>query len=160
MENQNEDKVEQKKMEKSKKETQSNAFALSELCFILLPFVVIIITFGFKENLVDILKVPEWSLASSVMFGQSIIKVIHGIGKNYENKIIFPYRAGALVSLIILFGLVPSLTVLSLIFTFDFVPIWLIMLQFLLFILAILLFSMVNVALIQEEEEIEKENKE
>jgi len=160
MENQNEDKIDQKRLEKPKKNTQSNAFALSELCFILLPFVVIIITFGFKENLIDIFKIPEWSLASSVMFGQTIIKVIYTIGKNYGKGNYLPYyNTGAFVSLIILFGLAPSLTVLSLIFTINDVPIWLIVLQFILFILAIFIFYLVNTILILEEEEKEVKNK-
>ena len=129
-----------------KKPSQAGAFATGEFCFILLPFVVMALTFCYKQNMLIFLQQPEWSLASTVMFGQSIIKMIHYIGKQSHSgdTNIYQYRIGAVISVIILLGLVPSLTVLSLIFTSTIIPNWIILTQMILFILSSVIFFLAN----------------
>ena len=132
---------EEKALKKNESD-QSISFAIGELAFIILPFVVMTITFNFNGNIIEIIKQPEWSLAASVMFGQSIIRMLHAVARG--SREIYHYRVGAFFALIILFGLVPSLTTLSLIFTGDDTPTWLIWLQLTLFVLSAFIFFVVN----------------
>lgn len=146
------------KEKETKNESQANAFALGEICFILLPFIVMILLFLYKNNIGQIFNEPEWSLAASVMFGQSIIKLIHMIGIPKKSSSIYQYRLGTMVSIIILLGLVPSLIILALIYTSQEPLLWLNIMQVVLFVLAIILFYSVNYGVVQfEEEEKEKE---
>lgn len=135
----------------SKKESQVNSYAISELSFFLLPFVVMIVAFSIKKSLSDIFTHPEWSIASSIMFGQCITKTIYMLSK-LTGKVLH-YRIGLVLSLIIVFGLVPSLTILSLIFVTDIIPIWLCILQIALFIIASIVFFIINGLQITVEEE-------
>ena len=101
----------------------------------------------------EILTEPEWSLASAVMFGQTIIKMYHGLSK-VDQKGIKHYNVSAMFSLIILFGLVPSLIILSLIYTAECsLPNWVVFVQITLFILAIIVFSTINKLYVELEEE-------
>jgi hypothetical protein len=136
-----------------KKNSQVYAYVIGELAFIFMPFLVMTIIFAYKLKLDEMLKEPEWSLASAVMFGQAIIKMYNGISKNKNNEILH-YNVSALFALIMLFGLVPSLIVLSLIYnsTVD-LPNWLIIVQIFLFILAVIVFSVVNKIHFEIEEE-------
>jgi hypothetical protein len=123
---------------------ESLAFACSELAFIVLPFIVMIITFIYKNSFYQIFKHPEWSIASSIMFGQCVTKTIYILGKKNVRNEFQQYRIGAILSLIIIFGLVPSLTLLSLIFATEIVPMWMIISQIILFILAALVYFLFN----------------
>ena len=142
-----------------KKNSQAVAYVIGELAFIFMPFLVMTIIFAYKQKLNQMLCEPEWSLASAVMFGQAIIKMYHGVSKN-DNKTILHYNVSALFALIMLFGLVPSLIVLSLIYNTSAgdLPSWLIIIQICLFILAVLVFSAINKLHVEIEEKENKEN--
>lgn len=141
------------KKEKKENESQSWGFALGEICFILLPFVVMLIILLYQGKITEIFNKPEWSFASSVMFGQTIIKLIHSIGKKRENYVVYQYNAGAFIAAIIVLGLVPSLILLALLFTTLIVPLWIIISQLVIFVLALILFTTINLMIIKEEEE-------
>jgi hypothetical protein len=123
-------------------------YAISELCFVLLPFVVMLIVFSFIGRVVDIFEVPEWSILASVMFGQSIIKIIHYVGTMGG---IYRYNVGAAIALIILLGLVPSLVVLSLVFIIKPLPQWLAIFQLILFTFSVVSFTFMNSQLVKGE---------
>lgn len=143
------------------KKSQANGFAIGEIVFILLPFIVMTIIYVYENKLITILKEPEWSLASSVMFGQSIIKIIHCMTRNsfMEKKTIYEYNLGAALAIFIVLGLVPSLIVLSLIFISNNTPEWLIVFQIILFITALIVFTTINRLQVQLEEEVEEKTK-
>jgi hypothetical protein len=149
MKTKKEEKKDKDKGKDKDKDDESIAYAIGEISFIFLPFIVMIIIFSFKENLGNILNQPEWSLAASVMFGQSIIKLIYSIRKS---RGVYFYRLGAVISLLVILGLVPSLTVLSLIFISTIVPLWLIVLQMILFIISAILFFGANAIQVNEDQ--------
>jgi hypothetical protein len=49
--------------------------ATTELLFVLLPFIVIGITLAHRAEFRTILFIPEWSIVSAVIVGQSIVKL-------------------------------------------------------------------------------------
>lgn len=122
---------------------QSMAYALGELAFIFVPLVVIVIALCFKGEFHHIICEPEWAILASVMFGQSIVKLVHTIGIKGQ---FWRYGAGFWVSFMILFGLVPSLSVLVLMITTNMEgrPTWMGWLQVLLFISGAILFYNMN----------------
>lgn len=138
-----------------KKSSQATGYAIGEISFIILPFIVMIIIYIYLNKLNNILYEPEWSLASSVMFGQSIIKMIHAINNGTKGKKVHlkSYNIGAMISLLIVIGLIPSLIVLSLIFTSKEIPNWLMIMQIIYFIFAITIFTIANVMQIKFEED-------
>ena len=137
-----------------KKDNQAWAYVIGELAFIFMPFLVMTIIFAYKMKLNQILTEPEWSLASAVMFGQSIIKMYHSLSKVNPKGKVMHYNVSAMFSLVILFGLVPSLIILSLIYTTDCeLPNWVVITQIILFILAVIVFSGVNKLHIEIEED-------
>lgn len=136
-----------------KKASQTWGYLISELSFIFVPFLVMTIIFAYKMKLSQIFSEPEWSLASAVMFGQSIIKSYHGFSKASHPGRILHYNIAGMFSLIILFGLIPSLIILSIIYTAEYdLPLWVIILQIFLFILAVFVFSIINIISFEFEE--------
>ena len=140
------------KKKNNKKEKQVYGYLIGELSFILLPFLVMTLIYTDKNNLDRIFEEPSWSLTAAVLFGQSIIKMIHIVVKASMNGIsIKHYNVGAFISLLILLGLVPSLVVLSLIYNHDIVPIWLIILQMIVFALSIISYCAISKLQVEEE---------
>jgi hypothetical protein len=109
-----------------------------------------LIVFLYQGKIRNIFSNPEWALASSVMFGQSIIKCIHIIG-NYRGGF-QPYNTGLAISLIILLGLIPSLTIFTLILIADTVPLWIIISQIIIFLITLIVFFLFNGLLISTKE--------
>ena len=141
---------------KEKPKSQAFGYAIGELCFVFLPFIVMVIVFCYKADFSKIFKEAEWSLAASVMFGQSIIKLMHTITKYNGGKKILSYNVGAILAVIISFGLVPSLTSLALIYNSDKISYGLVCFQIILFILAVIVFYLVNRYNVESEEDEEK----
>jgi len=151
----------QKEINSDKKNSsQAHNFAIGETCFIIMPFIVMTIIFAFKHKLEEMLFVPEWSLAASVMFGQTIIKIIHSIGKYSVRYTIYQYRLGMYLSFIIIIGLVPSLVILSIINSFNKqeIPNWIYIIQIILFIIATVIFYLINGLQVEQEEDEAKKN--
>jgi len=82
---------------------------VAEVAFTILPLVVVLIAVS-QTQWIKLLASPEWSFGAAILFGQSIVRFFSGL-----------LRGGAAaggpvaltVSLLIVFGLVPSLLVLT-----------------------------------------------
>ena len=84
----------------------------SEFLFTLLPIVIILIVRSYENNFKAIFYNTEWSIISLILFGQAIVKFSSGIS---NSKAKFRWQLVALViSLIIIFGLIPSAIILVL----------------------------------------------
>jgi len=84
---------------------------VSEYLFVFLPFVVIAIVKIYSSALDDFLKAPDWSFASSILFGQLLVKLVSG---SIINKRSQWQRVSLIVSVIFVLGLVPCLITLAL----------------------------------------------
>jgi len=84
---------------------------LSEYLFIILPFIVIAIVKIYSDNMHEFIKAPDWSFASSILFGQLLVKIVSG---SLIRKEVQWQRVSLLISVILVFGLIPSLTTLTL----------------------------------------------
>jgi len=90
----------------------------AEFLFVLLPLCVLTIVFLANGKPVrSILASAEWSFGASILFGQGVIKLASGairfgIKKGWETLVL-------IISIAIVLGLVPSLTVLSQVLTND-----------------------------------------
>jgi hypothetical protein len=122
----------------------ADLFAVSELFFVFLPLIVVFITFCSKGTYKEILRLPEWSILASVMFGQSIVRNNHAIMNMASIGKINTYKFNAVTTVIIILGLVPSLTILTLIFITDILPVWIYVTQILLFVGSCILFYFAN----------------
>jgi hypothetical protein len=110
----------------------------AELSFFILPFIVISIINLTKNDWTKLIQTGDWALASTLLFGQTIIKIIMGIASREHS---FPHQLyGLIVALIIVFGLVPSITILAIFHIYSNLSIGLVITQFVLLILAITIF--------------------
>jgi hypothetical protein len=97
----------------------------AELLFAMLPFGVIFLVFAFQQrSLLSYLMAPEWAFASSALFGQTIVKFVQGITSSKKGRAITE-RINLLVSALIVFGMVPSMTVLAIMLVSTAPPVWL-----------------------------------
>ena len=78
----------------------------SELLFTLLPIIILLIVRSYENNLSAIFYNTEWSIISLILFGQTIVKFSSGISNSNE-KVRWQLVA-LVISLIIIFGLIPS----------------------------------------------------
>lgn len=91
-----------------------------------------------KDSSINILYEPEWSMAASILTGQTIVRFISGL---LNSKV--DYKIGVvslIVTILIAFILAPSLLVLTLIMISTSIETYLVVTQIVLFILAVLLF--------------------
>ncbi|HZY37256.1 MAG TPA: hypothetical protein VFE53_11435 [Mucilaginibacter sp.] len=111
---------------------------LAELCFIILPFIVILIVNFTKGEESKLLQTSDWALAATLLYGQTIVKMIMGVASQAHE---FHYQNWGFISaLIIVFGLVPSITVLTIFQIYSRLSAWLVIIQFMLFGIAIIVF--------------------
>ena len=83
---------------------------ISELLFTLLPIIIIMIVRGYETKYELIFYNTEWSIMAIILFGQSIVKFSSGIS-NSQKK--FKWQLVSLIiSIIIIFGLIPSIIIL------------------------------------------------
>lgn len=112
---------------------------ITGILFVILPLIVLVIVRLYQESTFwGLLAFPEWSFGSAILFGQSIIKVIHAVARSRGDLIVV--RLNLFVSGLIVIGLVPSLVVLSLILIESTPQNWLVILQIFLFVLACFVF--------------------
>lgn len=78
----------------------------SEFLFILLPIIILLIVRSYENNLNAIFYNTEWSIISLILFGQSVVKFSSGIS-NSKEEVRWQFVA-LVISLIIIFGLIPS----------------------------------------------------
>jgi hypothetical protein len=106
--------------------------ATSELLFVVLPFIVIAITLGHLGAFRTFLYIPEWSIVSAVIAGQSIVKFASlTMGRRVDKEFVVLWLSVLLVCL-----LVPVLITLAIVLTSVEVSISLAVAQAILFILS------------------------
>jgi hypothetical protein len=84
----------------------------SEFLFTLLPVVILVMVRLFQNDFKSIFYNTEWSVIAIILFGQSVVKFSSGIS-NTNEKVRWQFVA-FIISLIIIFGLVPSVIILIL----------------------------------------------
>lgn len=83
---------------------------ISELLFTLLPILIIMIVRGYETKYELIFYNTEWSIMAIILFGQSIVKFSSGISNSHKK---FKWQLVSLIiSIIIIFGLIPSIIIL------------------------------------------------
>jgi hypothetical protein len=103
---------------------------LGELLFVLLPLEVLLIVSCVHGNVRSFLSSPEWSFAAAILFGLAIYRFTTGLSHATPGSWELP---SLIVATVIVFGLVPSLTVLALILAQEPPRLFLAALQLLLF---------------------------
>lgn len=126
--------------------TEKEKFAfiqiLSELFFVLLPIIVIIILLSISGKFKTILEFTDFSFVSIVLFGQTIVKFTSGAAKNKIKK---KWQIISIAtSSILVFGIIPSTTVLIKIFENTNLPNWVFILQFVLFLISIITYILLG----------------
>ena len=128
-----------KEKTRTEKEDNNRAFisALSEMLFVLLPFIVIGITLAYRREFRTILFLPEWSIVSAVIVWQSIVKLASaGIGRsNVRKEILVLFISALLVCL-----LVPILCILAITLTSASIPRSVAVTQAIVFSLSVIVF--------------------
>ncbi len=88
----------------------------AELVFLLAPFVVVGFAYLYKGDLRNIIYTPYWSIASSVLIGQALIRfIIRLLQSDAHDPAISWERVTVIFSVLIVLGLIPSLVVLLLV---------------------------------------------
>jgi hypothetical protein len=83
---------------------------VSEMLFTILPLIVITIVRSYQNQYELIFYNTEWAMMSIILFGQSIVKFSSGVA---NSNLKFRWQLVSLImSLIIIFGLVPSIIIL------------------------------------------------
>ncbi len=83
---------------------------ISELLFTILPILIVLIVRSYETKFELIFYNTEWSIMAIILFGQSIVKFSSGIA---NSKALFRWQLVSLIiSLIIIFGLIPSIIIL------------------------------------------------
>lgn len=116
-------------------EFQSKLAVCSEILFILLPLIIICF-FLFLQNRTDeILFQSDWTFATIIFFGQSIVKFISGLLKSKRE---FKWQMiSIIISSIIVLGLIPSTVILIQLLSTSTPNIKLIIIQYAFLILSI-----------------------
>jgi cobalamin biosynthesis protein CobD/CbiB len=83
--------------------------ALTDLCFILLPFIVIAIVLALTGRIRELLYIPEWSIATPVVVGQTISRMVSGVINRSVDKEPIVFMLCAIIVVL----LVPSLIILG-----------------------------------------------
>jgi hypothetical protein len=105
------------KQEKDKLiESRAKFAATSELLFVILPFIVIAIILGHRGELKIIFFLPEWSIVSAVIVGQSVIKLVSMV---LGRKKVIKESILLILSVLIVLWLVPILVILSIVLIAD-----------------------------------------
>jgi uncharacterized membrane protein YsdA (DUF1294 family) len=91
-----------------KKETPA---IIGELAFISLPFIVILIVNLSKGDWIRLLQTSDWALAATLLFGQTIVKIIMGVAA--REHAFHHQNFGLISALIIVLGLVPSILIVA-----------------------------------------------
>ena len=83
---------------------------ISELLFTILPILIVLIVRSYETKFELIFYNTEWSIMAIILFGQSIVKFSSGIA---NSKALFRWQLVSLIiSIIIIFGLIPSIIIL------------------------------------------------
>jgi uncharacterized membrane protein len=134
--------IEQKRAREEKdKDNRATLTATSEILFVLLPFIVIGITLAHRGEFRAILFIPEWSIVSAVIVGQSIVKIASTtLGKDEVRKepVVFT------ISVLLVCLLVPILVILAIELTSQTISLRLAITQAIFFALSAVVFWFVS----------------
>jgi hypothetical protein len=123
--------------------TNARIILISEYLFVLLPFVVIAIIKIYLSDVDAFFKAADWSFASSILFGQVLVKLVSGSvihsGAKWQRVVL-------LVALVLVLGLVPCLIILALILIDNGNSQFLINMQAAIFVIATLTFFLLGSA--------------
>lgn len=115
---------------------------ISEMLFTVLPLIVISIVRSYQCKFELIFYNTEWAMMSIILFGQSIVKFSSGIA---NSSLKFRWQlVSMIISLIIIFGLIPSIIILIISLLNDEKMFWLHFAQITLFILSIITFFIIG----------------
>lgn len=114
----------------------------AEYLFILLPFIVIAIVKIYTHSLETLLSAPDWSFAASILWGQTIVKLVSGCSLHGA----IWQRLSLLVSTLIVLGIVPSLIILALMLISTTPSLILVSMQMILFVLSSIAFIWIGTA--------------
>ena len=110
----------------------------SEAFFVLVPILVVFILVSIARRPAAIFQKTEFSFAAIVLFGQAIVKFTAGAAKNRKRK---RWQVISIVtSAILVFGIVPSTTLLIKIFESSDLAPWVFALQAVMFVLAFVVY--------------------
>lgn len=114
----------------------------SEFLFTLLPIVILIIVRSYNQDCKAIFYNTEWSIIAIILFGQSIVKFSSGVS---NSRAIFRWQFVALIiSIIIIFGMIPASVTLVLILSCNTLNFGIYFTQFIIFILSCISFFIVG----------------
>jgi len=104
-------------MSKENLKTEKDAIraVVVDLLFTFLPAIILIFIRAMTDTLENFFARSDWSYISMILFGQALIKLINGVAENKNEK--NSTRIVLHMSLLICFGLIPSIVVLVLIET-------------------------------------------
>lgn len=111
---------------------------IGELLFVLLPFLIVAIIQLSILDFNELIYSYTWGLAATILFGQSIFKLTLGVA-SYEKTLAWK-KFGLLIAALIVLGLIPSAIVMVLFALNINQNIWIVILQFSLFILSTISF--------------------
>ena len=106
----------------------------TELLFVCMPFIVLIIVFAYKNQFSRILYSSEWAMGASILLAQTIVRSIKSALSFHSIR---PGALGFILSLIIVLLFVPSLLILALVLVSDPIPLGLAIAQIAFFIIAL-----------------------
>jgi hypothetical protein len=99
------------KDKKDKAERVRILFGLAaEVAFAVLPLLVVLMVLIHSRRSAHLFASPEWSFGTAILFGQALMKFISGLARGGEAAT-GPVRL--IVALVVVFGLAPSLMVLT-----------------------------------------------
>lgn len=110
---------------------------LTEYLFIILPFIVIAIVKIYSSDFYGFLEAADWSFASSILFGQLLVKMVSG---SLTRQKVRWQRVSFIIAIILVCGLIPSLTTLTLILVSNGESKFIVNTQLVLFALASIMF--------------------
>lgn len=124
-------------------ESRTMALLWSELLFVVLPFLVLALVSFHKESSPALfLLAPEWAFASTILFGQTIVKLVSAATEFFGNPI--TENIALIVTMLMVLGVVPSMVVLTMILLAASPPTWLGVAQVFLFIMSVGLFLLIG----------------
>ncbi|HXM60186.1 MAG TPA: hypothetical protein VN950_04965 [Terriglobales bacterium] len=109
-----EQKAQLKKLVGKEKDVRALTTATSELLFVLLPFIVIGIGLAHRGEIRTIFFIPEWSIVSAVIVGQTIVKVASASVGNIHVK---KHPIILIMTILLVCLLVPILSILAIVLT-------------------------------------------
>jgi hypothetical protein len=82
----------------------------AEVSFAILPLLIVLMVLMYTQHSRHLFASPEWSFGAAILFGQAIVKFVAGLARAGAAA---PGPVTLVMTLVVVFGLVPSLLVLT-----------------------------------------------